>query len=197
VLIPSRSAGTIEVFAVGKSGGVPDGTLTAVGAPVPTGPPGSRPFAIAFNRRNNVFYVSHLAGGGGGDPPILSTFRLDPSTGAVTAIGTPISTNGAGLASANLHPSGRFLLQHNSSTSSVQVFTIDPTTFAPTLQPNATAMSPVVVDFSGKYLYAANASAGTVSSYRFDTTTGAITLVGTVPAGLSPTVVSPFGFQPQ
>jgi 6-phosphogluconolactonase (cycloisomerase 2 family) len=195
VLIPSRGASTIEVFAVGKSGDVPNGVLTAVGAPVPTGPPGSQPFAIAFNRRNNVFYVSHLDNV---NPPILSTFRLDPSTGAVTAIGTPISTNGARLASANLHPSGRFLLQYNNATASLQVFAIDPTTFAPTLQPNPTPLPQVpVVDFSGKYLYVANGPAGTVSSYRIDTTTGALTLVNTVPAGLFPTAVSPFGFQPQ
>jgi 6-phosphogluconolactonase (cycloisomerase 2 family) len=197
VLMISRSAGTIEVFAVEKSGGVPNGVLAAVGAPVPTGPPGSRPFNIAFNRRNNVLYVSHLAGGV--DPPILSTFRLDPSTGALTAIGTPILTNGAGNFSANLHTSGRFLLQYNNTTSSFQVFAIDPTTFAPTLQPNVTpvTLSSYAVDFSGKYLYASNGATGTVSSYRIDTTTGAMTPVGTVPAGVFPTVVSPFGFQPQ
>jgi len=191
-----RTAGVIEIFVLEKSGGVPNGVLTPVGSPVPTGPPGSQPFFAAFNRRNHVFYVSHFAGV---DPPILSTFRLDPGTGALTAIGTPISTNGASLSAAQLHPSGRFLFQHNSSTSSLQIFAIDPTTFAPILLPNATPLpsSSVRVDFSGKYLYASNSSTHTVSSYRFDTTTGALTLVNTVPAGPSPSTISPWGFQPQ
>jgi 6-phosphogluconolactonase (cycloisomerase 2 family) len=196
VLSLGRSSGVIEVFAVDKSGGVPNGVLTAIGTPVPTGPPGSQPFAWQINRRNHVIYVTHSAGV---DPPILSTFRLDPSTGALSAIGTPISTNGAGFSSAVLHPSGRFLLQHNSSTSSLQVFAIDPTTFAPTLLPNATPfpIGSILIDFSGKYIYASDPSANTASSYRFDTTTGAITLINTVPAGPYPTTVSPWGFQPQ
>ena len=138
--------------------------------------------------------MSHLAGI---FPPTLATFRLDPSTGAVTPIGAPISSNGAGNFSAVLHPSGRFLLHYNTSIASLQVYTIDPTTFAPTLLPTATPIAPPLIDFSGKYLYTANSSANTVSSYRFDTTTGAVTPINTLPTGLSPTLASPFGFQPQ
>lgn len=195
VLSLGRSARVIEIFAVDKSGGIPSGVLTAVGPPVSTGAPGSTPFYVAVNRRNHVFYVTHFADA---DPAALSTFRLDANTGAVNAIGTPISTNSANLAGAILHPSGRFLLQHNNSTSSLQVFAIDPTTFAPTLLPDPTPMpSGVLLDVSGKYLYTPDPIANTISSYRFDTTTGAITLVGTVAAPPSPTSISPWGFQPQ
>jgi 6-phosphogluconolactonase len=196
VLTLGRLAGTMEVFAIGKSNGVPNGVLTPVGAPVPSGPSGSRPSLMAFNRRNNVLYVTN--GTSGGATPSLATFRIDANTGTLTAIGTPVSTDGAAGA-ALLHPSGRFLLQYNASITAFQRFAIDPTTFAPTLQPNVTQAESgsFTVDISGRYLYKVNSQAGTVSSYRIDTTTGDMTLVNTVPAGTSPITVSPFGFQQQ
>jgi YVTN family beta-propeller protein len=93
------------------------------------------------------------------------------------------------------------LLQYNASISAFQWFAIDPTTFAPTLQPAVTVPSETMagfsIDFSGKYLYTTNRPANSVSSYRIDTTTGGMTLVNTVPAGSQPFGVSAFGLQPQ
>ena len=195
VLSLGRSAGTVEVFAVGKSGGVPNGVLTPVGAPVPTGPPGSQPTFLSFNRRNNVFYVTNSNFGGATSS--LATFRLDQSTGALTEIGTPVLTNDTG-GSAILHTSGRFLLQARAS--GFQRFTIDPTTYAPILQPDVTTTESIGafnIDFSGKYLYTSNRLVNSVSSYRIDAATGAMTLVDTEPAGNQPLSVSAYGFQLQ
>jgi 6-phosphogluconolactonase (cycloisomerase 2 family) len=204
VIAFSRSTEVLEVFAIGKSGGVPNGVLTVVGAPVPAGPAGSRPVSMAFSRRDNVLYVTNGAVGGALPPslppPSLAVFRLNPSTGVLTEIGTPISTNRADHG-AVLHRSGRFLLQYNFSIAGFQTFAIDPTTFAPTLQPNVSTLSePVSLflpDFSGKYLYISHSASNSVSSYRIDAATGALTLVNTVPAGSQPLYLSPAGFQPQ
>jgi 6-phosphogluconolactonase (cycloisomerase 2 family) len=195
VLSLARTAGTVEVFAVGKSGGVPNGVLTPVGAPVPTGPPGPRPTFLSFNRRNHVFYMTNS--NFGGTTSTLAAFRLDPTTDAVTAIGTPISTNDTSD-SAILHTSGRFLLQARAS--GFQRFAIDPTTFAPTLQLDVTPTEVIGVfnvDFSGKYLYVSNVNLNSVSLHRIDAMTGAMTLVDTEPAGTQPRSVSAYGFQPQ
>jgi 6-phosphogluconolactonase (cycloisomerase 2 family) len=165
LLVLGRLNDHVEVFAVGKNGGVANGVLRPVGSPVPTGPAGSRPGLIAFNRRNHVVYITNS--GSGGTSPSLAAFRLDPSTGALTAIGAPISTNGA-TSGAILHPSGRLLLQHNAG--NIQVFAIDPVSFAPTLQPEVSPLAEIlgsfIVDFSGKYLYTSNPVANSVSSYR-------------------------------
>jgi len=196
LLALGQVSGTLEVFRVRKTNGVPNGVLEPIGLPVPTGATGSRPQGVTINRRNHVLYIANRPFGGGASS--LAAFRLDPSTGMLTEIGTPISTNGAS-GGALLHPSGRFLMQHNAG--SIQVIAIDPTTFAPTLQPNpsplAAGLGSLRIDFSGKYLYTSNPSANSVSSYRIDQTTGALTLIHTVPAGLSPSTLSPFGFQPQ
>ena len=77
---------------------------------------------------------------------------------------------------------------------------IDPTTFAPTLQPDIAATEVLAsynVDFSGKYLYMTNAILNSVSSYRIDATTGMMTLVDTKPTGNQPRTVSAYGLQPQ
>jgi 6-phosphogluconolactonase (cycloisomerase 2 family) len=198
LLVLAPFAGNLEVFALSKSGGAPNGVLAGVGTPVATGAAGSRPNFIAFNRRNNVLYVTNSNLGTA--PPSLATFRMDPATGLLTAVGTPIATNGATVGPAVLHPSGRFLIQYNASTSSFQRFAIDPTTGAPTLQPGVTTPtdtpSGFALDFSGKYLYSLSQAARTISSYRMDATTGALTLVNSLPTGVQPFGVSPFGFQP-
>jgi 6-phosphogluconolactonase (cycloisomerase 2 family) len=187
---------TLEVFRVSKSNGIPNGVLEPIGLPVSTGPAGTRPGGVTINRRNHVLYIASRTLGGG--PSSLAAFRLDPSTGVLTEIGTPISTNGAS-GGALLHPSGRFLMQNN--TGHIQIIALDPTTFAPTLQPNPSPLAEVLgslrIDFSGKYLYTSNPIANSVSSYRIDQTTGTLTFIHTVPAGLSPSTISPFGFQPQ
>jgi 6-phosphogluconolactonase (cycloisomerase 2 family) len=187
------NSATLMVFAVNKTAG----TLTPITVPVPTGPAGARPFGIVYNRRNNVFYTTHVPPG----PSSVATFRLDPATGAVSSVGTPQPTNGGG-GSVQLHVSGRFLYQYNrnSAPPSIQRFSIDQGTGAPTLLPDVTMLPgaanvSMIQDASGRYLYVTDENASTVSSYSIDASTGALTLINTVPTSPSGLFTLPFLLQ--
>jgi 6-phosphogluconolactonase len=197
LLVTSLGSTSLTVFAVDKSGGVPTGLLTAVTVPpVSTGPAGARPTQIAYNPRNDVFYVLNMNAVVGGSSSIAS-FRLDQATGNPTAVVAPVASNGANGA-VFLHPSGRYLLQYNTSTSSFQRFALDAATGAPTLSRDVTVVGAIggyIMDPSGKYLYASNSGSGTVSSYAIDQTTGAVTLVNAVPAGSAPGYPAAFMLQ--
>lgn len=188
LLTTNINSGTLMVF------GVNGGTLTPLTAPpLATGPAGSRPVGIMFNRRNNVFYTTHIAGG----PTSVATFRFDPGTGGVTPVGTPVSTNGAG-AGVSLHPSGRFLFQYNSTTASIQRFALDQATGAPTLVPDVTQLPSaptqvaMILDLSGRFLYVTNSAATAVSSYSIDASTGALTLINSAPTSAGGLTTLPF-----
>jgi 6-phosphogluconolactonase (cycloisomerase 2 family) len=189
-------AGTLTVFAVNKTAG----TLAQVNmTPIPTGPPGSAPLALVFNRRNNVFYVTHIRLGGTSTAPTVAAFALD-ANGGVTPIGAPVPSNGSN-GFAVLHPSGRFLFQFNGSTGSVQRYALDATTGAPALLPDSTALpgapqtAGMFLDPSGKFVYVTNPVTSTVSSYSIDATTGALTLINSAPTSPGGGATSPFGFQ--
>jgi len=131
LLTANFGSGTIMVFAVNKSAG----TLTPTTTPVPTGPAGSFPTGIVFNRRTNVFYVSNVRPG----PVSTAVFRLDVATGIPTMVGGPVDTNGAARPGF-IHPSGRFYYQYNDSTSAIQRFAIDQTTGALMLAADVTSL---------------------------------------------------------
>jgi 6-phosphogluconolactonase (cycloisomerase 2 family) len=193
LLTTNLNSGTLMVFAVNKTAG----TLTPLTAPpIPTGAAGSLPAGIAYNRRNNTFYVAHVAGG----PTGIAVFRLDPATGAVTPVGTLVSTNGAS-AGVFLHVSGRFLFQYNASTYTIQRFAIDQATGALTLAPDTTQLATgssfigMLLDVSGKYMYVTSPAATTISSYSIDATTGALTLINSQPASPGAATTGPFQLQ--
>ena len=193
LLTTHLNSSTLMVFAVNKTAG----TLTPLIAPVPTGPPGARSFGIVYNRRNNVFYTTHVPPG----PANVATFRLDPATGAVSSVGALHGTNGSG-GSVQLHVSGRFLYQYNrnSAPPSIQRFSIDPGTGEPTVLPDVTTLPGaanvfLIQDASGKYLYVTDENASTVSSYSIDPSTGALTLINALPTSPSGFFTSPFLLQ--
>jgi 6-phosphogluconolactonase (cycloisomerase 2 family) len=103
-----------------------DGTLTALaGSPVPTGGLGANAACSSVNRLalsagNNLLFVSN-----GGDQTI-SAFSIDPTSGALTAAGTPVASgltldacNGISLAAT---PDGQFLMA--SSNGQIKTFSI-------------------------------------------------------------------------
>jgi 6-phosphogluconolactonase (cycloisomerase 2 family) len=197
LLATNFNSGTLMVFSVNKAAG----TLTPITTPIATGPAGSQPLGLIFNRRNNIFYVTHIRTGLTPNAPTsVAAFNFDPATGGVTPIGTPTASNGAG-SFASLHPSGRFLFQYNSSTASIQRFTLDATTGAPTLAADVTALPgasqqvTLILDVSGKYLYATDPGASTVSSYSVDAATGALTLINFVPTSPGSLATLPFLLQ--
>ena len=197
LLTVNATAGNLRVFGVDKIAG----TLTPLTpVPIPTGPAGSQPFGPQFNRRNYVFYVTHLRFGPGTSsaPQTVAAFAFD-ANGGVTPIGAPVSTNGAN-AIASLHASGRFLFQFNGSTGSIQRFALDATTGAPMLLIDSTPLpgppitAGVILDPSGKFLYVTNPATLSLSSYAIDAASGALTPINSVPASAGG-ATWPFGLQ--
>jgi 6-phosphogluconolactonase (cycloisomerase 2 family) len=179
------------VFSVNKTAG----TLTPIGAPIATGPAGSLPQGIVFNRRNNVFYTTNVNGG----PMSVAAFRLDPTTGNVTPVGSAVPTNNAEVA-VLLHPSGRFLYQYNRPAASIQRFTLDAATGIPTLAADTTpipfaTMVVIVIDISGRFLYVTSPATTAVSSYSINATTGALTLINSLPTSVGALATLPFQVQ--
>jgi DNA-binding beta-propeller fold protein YncE len=139
-----------------------------------------------------------------GAPPAngnVSAYTIDPSTGALTAIGT--FTAGTVPASVAVDPTGKFAYVANSGSNNVSAYTIDPSTGAlKTVQnsPFTAGSEPrsVAVDPTGKFAYVANSRDGTVSAYSIGST-GALKQVphspftaGSEPFSVAVTPLVPF-----
>jgi 6-phosphogluconolactonase len=127
----------------------------------------------------------------------VTAYRLDRSTGALTAVQT-ITTLPQGFTARNtcsqihLTPSGQFLYVGNRGHSSIAGFAVDAATghltsagHAPTeAVPSAFALDP-----EGCFLFAAGTASGRLASYRIDAQTGGLTPLGTQAVGQRPAAV--------
>lgn len=132
----------------------------------------------------------------------VSTFAIDPTTGALTSTGglTGLNPNFCCFNSIAADPSGKFayLTGAGGGSSSVSSYSINGTTGALTSIEESSAGGSAVsvaVDPSGKFAYVANengpaGSAGNVSMYTINATTGALTSTGTIAAGINPASVA-------
>ena len=129
----------------------------------------------------------------------VSMYTINPTTGALTSTGPPVSAQDDGTDSVTVDPSGKFAYVANfgdgiSSDGSVVMYSINATTGALT---STGAISgdceldglchPVsmVVDPSGKFAYVTYGAFDSkiVAMYSIDATTGALTSIGTIAAG--------------
>jgi len=173
------------------------------------------PQSIAVDPAGKFAYV--LNGGcDGGVGGYVSMYTINPTTGALTSIGPPVSTYGFGVypGSITVEPLGRFAYVTNEgdpwgyedgANGSVAMYSIDSTTGALTSTgtingncPGLCDPSPMVVDPSGKFAYVVNGGAGgpfTIEMYTIDAATGALTSIGTIAAGGVPNslAVAPAG----
>jgi 6-phosphogluconolactonase (cycloisomerase 2 family) len=136
----------------------------------------------------------------------VSAHTINATTGALTAIGSPIAT-GTRPISVTVDPSGKFAYVANDGSNNVSAFTINAASGALSAvagSPFAAGTRPlsVAVDPSGRFVYVANvgsgvADPGTVSAYTMNPTTGALSAVAGSPfaAGGGPdaVVVDPTG----
>jgi 6-phosphogluconolactonase (cycloisomerase 2 family) len=192
VLVSNSGSGTFVVMAVDSAG-----TVSMMGSPVATGAAGTYPGVPIYARRLGVVYLAN-APIAPGPAPSLAAYRVSTS-GVLTALtGSPFDSNGAALFPLP-HPSGKFLYQVNGSTGSLQRYSLDQTTGAPTLLADVTTPADppsfLVPDPSGKYVYVTSGTGASVSSYSVDQTTGALTLVNTVAAGAGAFLPQPVGLQ--
>ena len=123
----------------------------------------------------------------------VSMYTINTTTGALVAIGPPVSTRDEGAHSITIDPFGKFAYVANSglfdTSGSVSILTINSTTGALTsMGLTDTGISPlsVAVDPSGKFAYVANEggfSPTNVSMFTINATTGALTPIGVIAAG--------------
>jgi 6-phosphogluconolactonase len=159
------------------------GALAAPAAAAATLAPGSGPRHFAFADGGRlVFVLAEMA-------LTLTSFRVNPSTGASTAVQT-VSTLPAGNhptpndsgAEVQVHPSGRFLYASNRGPDSIAVFSID--TAKGTLKQIEVVPSGgktprgFSIDPSGRYLLVANQDSGNVVVFAIDGATGRLKTVG-------------------
>ncbi|MGZ6804697.1 MAG: lactonase family protein [Nocardioidaceae bacterium] len=155
---------TVSVLRIGA-----DGTLSPVGAPVPSG--GLTPVSIAVH--DDLVYVAN-AGDGGSD---YTGFRLSPE-GALTPLAgsTFVLPDGSGPGDVLFDPSGRRLVGTRDSTSQIDSFVVGQDGLLTVGQGSPYAaqdLGPIGAEFDparSDQLFVTNAHAGagkgTVSSYR-------------------------------
>jgi len=198
------AAGTaaVTVFNPGPGGGSSNAltfTITAGAAD---------PQSIAVDPAGKFAYV--MDGGSDGNGGYVSMYAINPTTGALSSIGSPVPTYGYGVyygsginaGSLAVDPLGKFVYVTNAgdvydygdgADGSVAMYAINATTGALTSAgtidgncPGLCLPSSVVVDPSGKLVYVANGGGGVpfnVAMYTINSTTGALTSIGTVAAG--------------
>jgi 6-phosphogluconolactonase len=160
------------------------------------------PQSIALDSAGKFAYVANA--GCNDSVNYVSMYTINPTTGALTSIGPPETSDDDGSDFVTVDPLGKFAYVTNwgdweTSDGSVLAYTINPTTGALTLtgaivgdNPSFCCFNSVVVDPSGKFAYVANGGGGstTLSMYTINATTGALTSIGTIATGGDPVSVA-------
>jgi len=200
--IATAGTAAVTVFNPGPGGGSSNSlTFTTT-----TG--SANPQSVAVNPAGNFAYVASqgCSGGVGG---YVTMYTINPTTGALTSIGPPVSTNDVGTDSVTIDPLGKFAYVANEglydTDGSVSAYSIDPTTGLLTStsggisgnSPAFCCFTAVAVDPSDKFAYVANGDSfpRSVSMYTINSASGALTHFGTIAAEGFPTsvVVDPSG----
>ena len=145
-----------------------DGTLTAVGAPLPAGTHAQN---LTIDPGNKFVYVPS------GDSNNIFVYSIDQTTGALTAVGAPVAGFDRPAAVA-VHPGGTFAYVANEG-DIVQIFIVDPATGALTPSPinatigtNGTRPHSIAIDTTGNFLYVGDIDTNNISGYQIIQTTG-------------------------
>jgi 6-phosphogluconolactonase len=132
----------------------------------------------------------------------LSSYSVDPTTGALAAVGMPIPTGASPYATVGLvDGNNRYVFVGNQDSNEISGFAVDPTTGALTAVPGSpfpagTDPQALALLNDGAYiLYVANAGSDNVSAYNIDDATGALNpLFGpgasTIATGKNPTSIA-------
>jgi len=132
----------------------------------------------------------------------LSSYSVDPTTGALAVVGTPIATGASPYATVGLEDgNNRYVFVGNEGSNDVSAFAVNSTTGALTAVPGSpflagTDPQALALLNDGAYiLYVANAGSDYVSAYNIDDATGALNpLFGpgasTIATGKNPTSIA-------
>jgi 6-phosphogluconolactonase (cycloisomerase 2 family) len=121
----------------------------------------------------------------------VSTYSINSTTGALTAVGSAVAT-GTSPTSIAVHPTGGFAYVVNSLADTISTYSINASTGALSVvgSPVATGTSPlkVIIEPTGAYAYVANLGSNNITIYSINQSTGVLTATGstgTIPANLS------------
>jgi YVTN family beta-propeller protein len=208
--IATAGAATITAFNPAPGGG----SSNSATFHITTG--AADPQSIAVDPSGKFAYVLN---GGGSVGAYVSMYTINPTTGALTSLGPPVSTDGFGVYPGviTVDPSGKFAYAINEgdpwgyedgAAGSVAMYTIDATTGAltstgsingtgwinsPNNCPGLCNPSSMVVDPSGKFAYVVTGAAGGpygLAMYTIDATTGALASIGKIAAEAVPISVA-------
>jgi 6-phosphogluconolactonase (cycloisomerase 2 family) len=115
--VTDSTANTVTAYSYNLAG-----ALTEVGTPQPVG---TSPTGVAIDPTGSFLYVANSGNG------TVSTFTINSSTGALTVVGSPVSTGGGSSTSPTallVEPSGQFLYVTNGDAATVSAFSITPVT---------------------------------------------------------------------
>jgi len=168
---------TISLCKIGSTGELTEVTPRAV--------TGDQPADIFLDPAGKFLFSVNSAGN------TISAFSIDSGTGALTSVGTPVSTFGFTPIRGAIAPSGKFLYVANSNSASISGYVIDGSGGL-TLIPNSpikVGNDPnwIAIDPAGKFLYVANLQDGTFSGFMIDGTSGVLQAMGGSPFGVSAT----------
>ena len=135
---------------------------------------------------------------------VITTYALDDGTGALSSVGSPVI--GGMNANCNprylaMHPSGNFLYAVSDSYRKVSLFSLDPTTGAPTYQSSydtGNNPSSITIDPTGRFLYISNSTDSSISMFSINVASGALTSLSGSPLnsvyGATSIAISPLGY---
>jgi 6-phosphogluconolactonase len=126
----------------------------------------------------------------------ISVYSINSTTGALTAVGTPVPTGTSPYAIAT-RPDGQYLYVVNQISNNISVYAVNATSGALTAIPGSpfvAGMDPQALAFdpSGAYLYVANNGSDNLSAYAVNGSTGALAPLSTATfaTGAGPSAVS-------
>lgn len=154
----------------------------------------ARPWALAADPTGKYLYVAGIG---------LQAYRIDPASGALSAIGSPISTNDYIATGVAVDPTGRFVYATwgSAQESGVSAYAIGPNgalTAVGSRQPTGDNPLAVAVAASGEFVYTANLLSGDLSGFRANAASGALTPIpgSPFPVGDNPTGLHATGSLP-
>jgi 6-phosphogluconolactonase (cycloisomerase 2 family) len=125
----------------------------------------------------------------------LSAYSVDPTTGMLAVVGTPISTGTSPYATVGCVTNQRYVYVGNEGSNDVSAFAVDGVTGALTAVPGspfAAGTDPQAIACLGEVgaLYVANAGSDNVFGYNIDANTGALSAPSTIATGKNPTSIA-------
>ena len=179
--VANSNSNNVSAYIINRS----TGALTEMsGSPFPTG---AEPVSVAVHPSARFVYV---ANNGIADPPSVSAYSIDRSTGAlIEIVGSPFPNPGLSPAASSIavDPSGKFLYVANASSENIAAYTINPSNGALTAVSGSPFpvplyyACPLAIDPSGKFLYVTQCLSGNqqyvIAAYTIDSTTGALTAI--------------------